>query len=164
MEGETPVLHKHLTEEIYENYEPDTPNSSNKTSSNEFEFVDNDIDDSESLHDSESIDIFGLDSSTMKQHRKSVLIRKSISMGGMVRNSKRLSMQDSGLQGHHYNHDHETINIGTEEASKYEQIIEDLEFKIKNLDNQNENLKYEINEQIEKNKYQTNENTNLVLK
>ncbi len=164
MQGETPVLQKHLTEEIFENYEPDTPNSSNKTSSNEFEFADNDIEDSESLQDSESIDMFGLDSNTLKNHRKSVSIRKSISMGGLVRNSRRLSMQDSNHQGNNYNFDEEIMESHTEGVRKYEQIIEDLEYKIKNLDHQNENLKYEINEQIEMNKFQTNENSSLFQK
>lgn len=161
MEGEAPVLQttKNLTEEIFENFSPETSNSSNKTSSNEFDYNENET---ESFN--ESNDFFGIDSSVMKNHRKSLSIRKSISMGGIMRSSKRLSMQnqiDSEQLGIDDDLDH---NNNHSDSGKYERIIEDLENRIKNVEQQNESLKFEINEQIIKRKFQTGENTNLILK
>lgn len=165
MEGEAPVLQttNNLTEEIFENFSPETPNSSNKTSSNEYDYAENDA---ESLN--ESNDFFGIDSSVMKNHRKSLSIRKSISMGGIMRSSKRLSMHnqiDSDLLGRSgMDEDLDENNNIVNSSGKYERIIEGLENKIKNVEQQNENLKFEINEQIIKSKFQTGENTNLILK
>lgn len=166
MEGETPVLQSENNadmlpeEEIFESYETNTnTNSSDKTSSNEYEFHENDA---ESIHE-EGTDYFGLDDSLVQNHRKSLSVRKSISMGGLVRNSKRLSMHtlnDSAFNNHSYEED----RVNGDNSERYEQLVEELEFKVKNLEIHNQTLKHEIDEQIEKNKFQAAENSGLIVK
>lgn len=164
MEGEASVLqsdnnnsasHKMLEEEIFENT---NTNSSDKTSSNEY--------DAESIHE-EGTDYFGLDTSLVQNHHKSLSVRKSISMGGLVRNSKRLSMHtlndDSAFNNQSYDEDNNRVS-GDNNSDRYEQLIEELEFKVKNLEVHNLALKHEIDEEIEKNKFHAAENSSLVVK
>ena len=167
MEGQSPVLHSDpsknndmmFEEEIFENYEPEVTSSSNKTSSNEYEFHEND---KESSQD-EITDSFGFDASLVQSHRKSLSVRKSISMGGLVRNSKRLNMQtlnDSALNNTQ-SYEEDRLDGGSE---RYEQLIEDLEFKIKNLETDNQRLEHEKNEHVEKNKFLIEQSSNLNMK
>jgi hypothetical protein len=114
----------------------------------------------------------------LNEHRKSLNMPRSISMGGIIKSSKRLSLQQQtnnsmnfnlGNLSNMYSYDEEVLtnnlnSNGTElsDETAHEQFVASLEKKIAELNDQNESLKLEINEYINKLKNQNIESDNLL--
>ena len=129
-----------------------------KRSSNEYEFADLDSD-----LNNESSDYFGIDTDMLNSHRKSLSMSRSFSMNGIVKSSKRLSIQQQLMLESSLNvsPNYEDEADTAASAARYEEIIEGLEAKLKEMTTKNEYLTFENTEYEKKVKILSAENTRL---